>query len=532
MATVVRWRRPTPTAGWLVWVAAGAVAAAMLLAPAYLVLRAAQAGGGAWDVVQRDSTMWALSRTAWLAFTTAIGAVAIAVPLAWLTARSDLPFRRVWAILLSLPLAVPSYVAGYVFVSAFGPRGSVQQALEPLGVERLPEIYGFWGAWFALTFFTFPYVLLPCRAALVTMNPAIEEAARSLGKGRIATFRLVTLPHMLPAIAAGGLLVALYAVSDFGAVSLLRYDTLSRVVFLQYLTSFDRSAAAAVALLLVGFAVAVVAAESFLRGRSRYDAVAQERKPSVARLGRWKWPALAFCSLIALASIVMPLSVIGYWLLRGISNGSTFNSVGWATVNSIYASGLAAWTAAIMALPVVYLAVRKGGFAAWILERSAHVGFALPGIAVALALVFLAARYVPGVYQTLGLLVFAYVVRFLPQALGATRTSLIQVNPHTEEAGRGLGSSAAAVFAKITMPQIRPGIWAGASLVFLTTVKELPVTLLLSPTGFESLATEIWSATNEALFAQAALPALILITVSSIPMVLGVIRERCEPDDD
>ena len=125
MATVVRWRRPTPTAGWLVWVAAGAVAAAMLLAPAYLVLRAAQAGGGAWDVVQRDSTMWALSRTAWLAFTTAIGAVAIAVPLAWLTARSDLPFRRVWAILLSLPLAVPSYVAGYVFVSAFGPRGSV-----------------------------------------------------------------------------------------------------------------------------------------------------------------------------------------------------------------------------------------------------------------------------------------------------------------------------------------------------------------------------------------------------------------------
>ena len=200
--------------------------------------------------------------------------------------------------------------------------------------------------------------------------------------------------------------------------------------------------------------------------------------------------------------------------------------MGAATVNSIYVSGLAAVAAGAMALPVVYLGVRRRGPSAAVIERAAHVGFALPGIAVALALVFVGARYVPSLYQTTGLLVFAYVVRFLPQALGATRTSLVQVNPHTEEAARSLGSSAAAVFAKVTLPQIRPGIWAGGSLVFLTTVKELPVTLLLSPTGFDSLATEIWGATNEALFAQAALPALILILVSSIPMVLTVVRER------
>lgn len=518
----------TPSAAWIVWAAAGVIALAMLIAPAYLVLRAVQAGESGWDVVRRETTLWALARTAWLAFTTSAGAVAIAVPLAWLTTRTDLPFRRAWAVILSLPLAVPSYVAGFVLVSAFGPRGSIQQALEPFGVERFPEIYGFWGAWLALTLFTFPYVLLPCRAALISMNPALEEAARSLGKGRLVTFRLVTIPHMAPAIAAGGMLVALYAVSDFGAVSLLRYDTLSRIVFLQYLSSFDRGAAAAVALLLVAFAIVVVAGESFLRGRGRRDAVAQEHKQTVARLGHWRWPALAYCSLVATASLGVPLAVIGYWLIRGLDSGATFNAVGSATINTIYASGLAAMVAAVMAIPVVYLAVRRKGPTAWLLERASHVGFALPGIAVALALVFMASRYVPNVYQTVALLVFAYVVRFLPQALGAIRTSFVQVNPHTEEAARGLGSSSIGVFSRVTLPQIRPGIWAGAALVFLTTVKELPVTLLLSPIGFDSLATEIWSATNEALFAQAALPALILILVSSIPMVMVVLREMRE----
>ena len=306
MATVAIRPRVSLSAAWIVWAAAILIAAAMLIAPAYLVFRAAQGGADAWETVRRDTTIWALIRTAWLALSTAVGGVVIAVPLAWLTTRSDLPFRRAWAVVLSLPLAVPSYVAGYVLVSAFGPRGTAQQVLEPFGVDRFPEIYGFWGAWMALTLFTFPYVLLPCRAALSTMNPAVEEAARSLGKGRLATFRLVTIPHMAPAMAAGGLLVALYAVSDFGAVSLLRYDTLSRIVYVQYLSSFDREAAAAVALLLVVLAIGVVGAESFLRGRSRFDPVAQERPPSVTQLGRWKWVAVAYCSFVAAVSLAIP----------------------------------------------------------------------------------------------------------------------------------------------------------------------------------------------------------------------------------
>src|SRR5690606_22151316 len=141
-------------------------------------------------------------------------------------------------------------------------------------------------------------------------------------------------------------------------------------------------------------------------------------------------------------------------------------------------------------------------------------------------LVFLAANYAPWVYQSLGLLVFAYGVRFLPQAIGGCRSSLLQTNPKAEEAARGLGKSPATTFVRITLPQLLPGMWAAGALVFLTAMKELPATLLLSPIGFETLAVQVWSASSEAFFARAALPALILVALSSLPMVFLVVRER------
>ncbi|MDP3767185.1 MAG: ABC transporter permease subunit, partial [Dehalococcoidia bacterium] len=208
------------------------VAAAMLLPPAYLVVRVFGSEGTLWEVVRASSTTNALLRTCLLAAAVTGGAIAIAVPAGWLTARSDLPLRGIWSVLLVLPLAFPSYVGAFAFVSAVGPRGMLQDVLEPLGVERLPEIYGFGGAWLVLTLFTFPYVLLPVRAALRGMDRSQEEAARGLGKSSWETFVRVTLPQLRPAIAAGGLLVALYTLSDFGAVSILRFDSLTRIIYL------------------------------------------------------------------------------------------------------------------------------------------------------------------------------------------------------------------------------------------------------------------------------------------------------------
>jgi iron(III) transport system permease protein len=372
-------------------------------------------------------------------------------------------------------------------------------------------------------------VLLPVRAALHGSDRSLEEAARGLGLGPLRTFLRVTLPQLRPALAAGGLLVALYTLSDFGAVSILRFDSLTRVIFLQYKSAFDRSSAAALALLLVGLAVTLVAIEGATRGRARYHATRTRHAPSVVRLGRWRWPALAFCGAVVGIALVLPATVISYWLVRGLAEGETLQPLWRATVNSVEASGLAALVAVAAALPVAILVVRYPGRVSGLIEKASYTGFALPGIVVALALVFFAARYVPGLYQTMALLVFAYVVRFLPQALGSARGALLQVNPNAEEAARGLGQGPTRVFARVTAPQMLPGLSAGAVLVFLTAIKELPATLLLAPIGFETLATQIWSASSEAFFARAALPALLLVAVSAVPMALLTLRERRAP---
>ena len=143
-----------------------------------------------------------------------------------------------------------------------------------------------------------------------------------------------------------------------------------------------------------------------------------------------------------------------------------------------------------------------------------------------MALVFFATNYALPIYQTTGLLVLAYVVLFLSPAIGPVRTSLLQINPRLEEAARGLGRAPMSALASVTLPIARPGLLAAASLVFLLTMKELPATLILGPTGFNTLATSIWSAASEAFFARAAIPALLLIAASAIPLAILMLRER------
>jgi iron(III) transport system permease protein len=320
---------------------------------------------------------------------------------------------------------------------------------------------------------------------------------------------------------------SLYTLGDFSRLD-PRFDSLTRVI-VRYTSSFDRSSAAALALLLVLLTFAIVAFEGMTRGRARYHATARHARPRTVALGRWRWPAAALCAGVVGLSLVLPLSVIVYWLVRGLNQGESVEFVRQAGVNSLYASGLAAGVAAVAAVPVALLSTRYPGWLSGALEKLTYSGFALPGITVALALVFFAANYATPLYQTLPLLVFAYVVRFLPEALGATRTSLLQVNPNAEKAALGLGRNRLSAFTRVTLPQVLPGVTGGAMLVFLTAMKELPATLILSPIGFDTLATEIWATTTEAFFTRAALPALILVALSSIPMILTVIREERRP---
>ncbi len=209
-----------------------------------------------------------------------------------------------------------------------------------------------------------------------------------------------------------------------------------------------------------------------------------------------------------------------------MAQGVPLSFVGGAVGNAISASALAAAIAVAAAVPVAVLAVRFPGPRSRLIEAASYVGFAMPGIVVALALVFFGAHYARPLYQTLAMLVFAYLVMFLPMAVGSVRSSLLQVSPGVEEAARGLGRSPMRVLATVTLPLVWPGIVSGAALVFLTTMKELPATLLLSPIGFDTLATEMWSAADEGFFARAAVPGLLLVGVSTVPVALLLARER------
>jgi iron(III) transport system permease protein len=502
------------------------VGAVMLLPLVYLVIRGAGAGARAVDILLEPQTLQVLGNTALLALVVTGASVAIAVPLAWLTTRTDLPGRRVWAVLTAVPLVVPTYVGGFAYVAAFGPRGMLQSLLAPLGVERLPEIYGLPGAALALTLFSYPYVLLTVRGALLGMDPALEDASRSLGTRPLPTFLRVTLPQLRPAIGAGALLVALYALSDFGAVSLLRFSSFTRVIYLQYQGAFDRTPAAVLALLLVVFTIALLVVEARVRGRARLHrgSAGAKRQLRPVALGRWRWPAVAFCALVVFLALVVPITVLGYWLVRGVSAGEPLRLVWGAAWNSVRISGVAALVAAAAALPVAVLSVRHRSRTTALLERSAYLGYALPGIVVALSLVFFGARYGGPLYQTSAMLVLAYLVLFLPQAVGAIRASVLQVPPSVEEAARGLGRSGLGVLVGVTAPLVRPGVLAGTALVFLTAMKELPATLLLGPIGQPTLATAVWSATAEAFFARAAAPGLMLIALSGIPLAVLLAR--------
>ncbi|PSB05060.1 iron ABC transporter permease [Merismopedia glauca CCAP 1448/3] len=538
------WSRKGNQPPWVLLVAAGIVAIAIALPLAYLVMRTASIESSElWELVSRRRTLQVLFNSAAMAVIVTLSCAAIAIPLAFLTLRTDLKWRRFWLIATTLPLAVPSYVGSFTLLSAFSPKGSLLQLLvEPLGVKELPSIYGWTGTILAMTLFTYPYLLLSVRAGLQGIDPALEEAARSLGKTPQQTFWQITLPQLRPALVGGGLLVALYSLRDFGTPSLMQFDAFTRIIYLQYRGSFDRHAAAASALMLVGLILLILWLENRVRTRAKYysrgsgrfnqGSLRQSHSPHLVKLGFWQLPAQIFCTLVVSLSLVLPIGVTLFWLLRGWSNTEILPSLLPAVLNSVWASGIAALVAILFALPVAILSIRFPSRLSAILERTAYLGFGLPGIVVALSLVFFGANYVPWLYQTIPMLVFAYLVLFLPQAIGTLRSSLLQINPQLEESARILGKSQWSSFCQITLPLLRPGAIAGAMLVFLTAIKELPANLLLAPIGFETLAVQIWKATENVAFADAAAASLTILLVSLGSTLLLLSQEEGRGRDE
>jgi iron(III) transport system permease protein len=472
----------------------------------YLLIRAAEAG---WDqivaILTRPGFLDSVLSSAALALTTGVLAMVIGTGAAWLVGRTTIRARRAWTVALVLPLAVPSYVAAYAWISLF------------------PAMQGFWAAVLVLTLATLPYVVLPVLAALRQGEAAVEEVASSLGAGPWQVFRTVTLPAVWPAAVAGGLLVMLYTLAEFGTVAIFRVDALTRDIYVSFAAAFDRTTAVVQSLALVGLALVLVLMERRVRGTAQRWRIgtAAPRPACPVRLSQWG-RAGGTTGLIALAvlSLGVPAVALSIRLVAGIRGGLDLAEVGSAALATAGVALLGAAVALLLALPVAILSARFPGTRTRLVELASFSGHALPGVVVGLSLVFLTLAVLPGLYQTIATLALAYAVLFLPKAIGSARASIAAVPPGLEQVARSQGRSAGAAFRSVTGRIAAPGIAAGGLLVMVTAMKELPATLMLRPTGFDTLATELWTRTDVGAYGAAAPYALALVLVAAVPALL------------
>jgi iron(III) transport system permease protein len=450
-----------------------------------------------------------------------LAAVVIGVSLAWLIIRTDIPGRKLWRWLLALPLVIPPYVGAVTYIIVFGRSGWARDIWRDtlwLQGDYPLDIYSFWGVFFVLTMFTFPYVYLIASAALRKMNRNFEEAARSLGAGTWEVFWKVNLPFLRPAIGAGAILVSLYVLSDFGAIAMLRYVTFTAAIYFQR-AGFDSQAAAVLSLVLILLTVAILWTESKTRKGNKYYQTANSfREPSILPLGKWKPAALVFVGAVFVFSVVLPISVLVYWSNIGIRMGALDLRFFGFAVNSLKVSVLAAGVCMLFAMPIIYLKTRYHSMISTIIDRMCYAGYALPGVIVALGFIFIFNNHIPWLYGTFYVVALAFVVRFLPQAMQAGESSLSLISPRIDEAARSLGYPPWKVMLKVVIPNMLPGVFAGGALVFVSSVKELPATLLLRPPGFDTLAVRIYFEAHEAVYHLAAPAALLVVLVSIIPL--------------
>jgi iron(III) transport system permease protein len=490
-------------------VALSAVIALGLLAPLALIALDARSAG--WEeihrVLFRARSAMLLRHTVVLGVIVAAFAGTIGTGAAWLTERTALRARRVWTVLLVLPVAIPDFVVGFAWHS-FAPR------LNPL-----------LGASIVMTLGTYPLVYLPVAAALRRADPAMEEAAHSLGVGRLATFRRVTLPLIRPAVLGGCVLVVLTVISEFGAFEILRYQTFTTEIFTEF--QFDSQAAGALSIPLVCLGLLALFVEGIVPRRTTAR-LAPRRAVTPARLGRMTFPVLVALGGLVALGVGVPVGTIVYWIAQSqhttLPATATLASATWTTLTY---SAWGAGVAVVLAVPVALMSLRRSSVTRNVLERSTYVTKALPGVVIALSLVFFATRYAFGLYETSVLLVVAYAILNFPLALVCVRTSAAQIPPRLTDVGRSLGRGPISVFFRVTLPLLAPGLLAGFCLVFLTAVTELTATLVLAPIGVETLATQFWAFQRNVAYGAAAPYALVIVALALVPgALLGLWFDR------
>ncbi|NJN69836.1 MAG: iron ABC transporter permease [Nitrospira sp.] len=489
----------------------------------YVTTLALSADPAVWQRLWATRVPELLLNTVSLAGAVALLTLLLGVATAWMVTRFEFPGRRLWEVALVLPLAMPTYVLAYVYNYLLGFGGPVEQLWQLVAgpQARIFSPQSFWGVTLVMALDTFPFVYLLTRSALLSFNVSFEEVARTCGASQLRTMLSVTLPLLRPSIVAGVALVVLYVVSDFGAVSLLRYQTLTYAVFQQMTGRSDNQAASILSILLVALALLFLLAERWFRRKSRfYQTTGHYRAPQRIS-ARWLHTGLLTVCLATVVGLAfgIPTSLLVMWSLsqeaQAILDTRFFGFV-W---NSALLSSLAATAAVLVGLPLAYLASRKPTWLNLGCLQAAYAGYVLPGPVAALAVLVLFLKIMPFFYGTVLVLIVAYLLHFLPAGLQSLEPSIQQVTPNLEEVARTLGLGVQETWRRVTLPLIRNGVIVAWVLIFLQTMKELPATLLLRPVGFDTLAIRVWLEASEEYY-QLAAPSALLIVLVGLPALL------------
>ncbi|MGH8717832.1 MAG: ABC transporter permease [Burkholderiales bacterium] len=465
--------------------------------------------------------------TFWLVLGVGIGTALVGVGLAWLTALYDFPGRAFFSWALLLPLAAPAYVTAFVFIGLLDFSGPVQTWLRSLLGAQVwfPPIRSTGGVIAVITLALYPYVYLLARNAFLTQGRRTLEAAQSLGLSRSQGFFHAALPMARPWVAAGLSLVLMETLADFGAVAAFNYDTFTTAIYKSWFGLFSLSGAAQLSSILMLLVLAIVLVEQRLRARHRYHAK-PGRDERIALRGARAWSAALFAALVLGAAFVVPVTQLVIWSLE--EGGLDFSA--WPfLLRSLALAGMAAALTGTAALILAYASRGRSDFLTRVTVRFATFGYAIPGTVLAVGIFIPVAWFdtqLANVFNSGGILqgalvimLLAYLIRFLALNFNAIETAMLRITQSTEEAARSLGLDSKRVLWRVHLPMLKGGLFTGALLVFVDVMKEMPITLMTRPFGWDTLATRIFEMTSEGQWEQAAAPALALIVAGLVPIV-------------
>lgn len=530
------------------WQAVVAVVAALTALPILLVVASLLTPSAeTWRVLLDSGLVSQVVTTIALVVVVVLGTTVLGGGLAWVVGRYAFPGQRLFSWLLVLPLAMPAYVSGFVYIGLLDHPGPVQSGLRALLGEDVwfPEVRSFWLCAVVLVLAFYPYTYVLARAALREQSATAYEAARALGAGPASAARRVILPLARPTLAAGAMIVAMETLTDFATVQYFGVSTVSVGIHQVWVGMYDREAASELAGVVMLFAVAVIVAERLARGGARFHQQSAGRPLTQVRLrGRSAALATGGCSLALGITFVVPLLQLLAWSRPSETTVALDGRFLGYLASSASVALIVAVLCTLVGLVLASASRLAGGRGSTWLARVATLGYAVPGPVVAIGVLIMLSAVDAAVASvgislgtslvtgTLAGLVYAYVVRFLALAWSTLDAGLEKVSPSLTMAALSLGARPTRVISRVHLPMLRPGIGVALVLVGVDTLKELPIMLLLRPFGFETLAVWVNQLATESRWESAGPPALTIVAIAVIPIVLVFRRTLTPPQEE